>query len=108
MTSYLRALLPGVAASALFWLLDRTMLNLSAPARTVGMVAAFLALTFLSLAVLRRGDRRRSIASRRRIGGNLDQTMGDVTIAGGDDVELLSGDRVKGDARVKIRKLDLR
>ena len=99
---------PGVAASILFWLLDRSLLHLGDHARVIGMLVALAVISGASLILMRRGEGlRRSVASRRRIGGNASDRFDDVTIRRADDVEFLSGNKIEGTSDVQVGRLDI-
>lgn len=108
MKTFLKTLLPGVAGSIAFWLLDTTLLRLGTQGRLWGMLAVLLVLSGASYALLRGQDgRRRIVASRRRIGGDATDRFDDVKIRQAEDVEFLSGNRVKGNSDVTVGRLDI-
>ena len=106
---FLKALFPGIVGSILFWFLDNALLKLGGSARWWGMAAALAIGTALSLLVLRRREAaRRSVASRRRIGGDSDDQIGEVHVAGEGDVDVLSDNRIAGNSTMTVDRIDIR
>jgi hypothetical protein len=107
MNDFLKALLPGVAASILFWFLDRSLFGLAMPLRVAGMVIVLIVITALSLQTQGLNGKRRKIMSDRQIGGDSETSLGPTIVAGDNEVDLLSGDNIKGNAKISIDRLDI-
>ena len=106
--TFLKVLLPGIAGSIAFWLLDRALLGLGGQARLWGMLVALLIVSAAShLLLRRRASSRRVVASTRRIDGDSADKFEDVRIRRADEVEFLSGNRVKGSSDVSVGRLDI-
>jgi hypothetical protein len=108
MLLYLKTLLPGIAGSIGFWILDNHLLKLEEPYRTAGMIVAFFVFTGASLLLMRKGDAdRHRILSDRNIKGDSEDRLGKINIKGGGKIDMLSGNRIKGKSKTDIDRIDI-
>lgn len=108
MLKYSIALLPGLAGGIGFWFLDQFLLKSADPIRYLGMGIAFIILTAGSLWLMRKDNTSsHRISSDRKIGGDSDDKLGNVTIKGGGSTDLLSGNRIKGNSKTEIDRIEI-
>ena len=104
---YAKAVIPGVAASILFWLLDRGMLSLAPTHRILGMLTCLVVFTIISVVLLRRADAKRvEIGSRQQTGGDLDASLDRATLNREADAEIFSRNKTTGNANISIGTIE--
>lgn len=107
--NFVAGIFAGLATSALFWLLDKQVLMLSPKLQTGGMVVCFIVFGALGFLLARRvGARSHRIVSDTKFKRDLDAQVEGTMIEGGDAVDLLSGNVVRGNAKIIIKNTDIK
>ncbi|WP_447931241.1 hypothetical protein [Sphingopyxis fribergensis] len=102
-----RDIAAGIAASALFGLIDYQFLSLSATSKIIGLMLTF-AVTFFIAMRLTKEPSGTGIVSDTKVDGNLDASIKNIDIEGEQDISVGSRNDIKGDATVEIDGVKIR
>lgn len=97
--------LAGVAASAIFWLLDKQLLALPSEYQVFRIAVVFLT-TFLAATRMSKPSKGIDVASGINTSGDFNAEVSDSTFQSDDEIRVGSGNKVRGSADVSVSGVD--